>query len=696
MASEEEIDPGESGLDPPQESLPPPNFPNGRRPSSGTDIGFEDSSSELAPEESGGTKFRSSVQGRRATSKIGSNAAEEAGSGRRKISNSGSVLKARDFETVDGRPPRRKWSSRRASKGQDNLDSDSPEMKELLRRLKEVEASSSSGSTAHAKLTSPKSGEHHRGIKALHRAVQENEMPMRLAYEQLDELAANAERVKSAIERNRSLLTLQVRKANERILRVAFMAWSLETEYYKQKKRRLKKAFLWSIRRVSSRAFKCWGSCAKVGKKMRRFESSAHKLLQRRKLCLTWKAWRVLIAEIHRKDEEYKKEKRLRKSLDKQSKEDKAKRAFSMMRRSNLCRYFRFLQEGVEARLQSRKFLRQTLIFLLKKSAFRAFAALREATRKRVHDRIFIKAKQRIFTLRRCFDYWWKSLEKNFYLLRPFEDNRILRTMFHQWRIRVKYNEYLRKRDQAFRKKLNRKMVRRCFMAYLDVVKARKCVRGVIARQLRKSNRKLLNRCFQSWIAFMQMGAQKKMQYVQRFASAAERENEKLRSDNERLSTIIDTGEWKKDRVSDLNAAQQVLSAERVALTKLIGKLQRQHQLALDQQGEQEREIKNLKDQLTSEMMTRGVSATPEVIYEVNKMAMDQVAVFPDGELHVRAMKPRNKGKWSNIPNPQRTPSVNSNRPLGSSVPYTPRSPLKPRPPSPPLSYKRYTRNTDN
>lgn len=33
---------------------------------------------------------------------------------------------------------------------------------------------------------------------------------MRMAYEQLDELAANAERVKFAIERNRSLLTLQV------------------------------------------------------------------------------------------------------------------------------------------------------------------------------------------------------------------------------------------------------------------------------------------------------------------------------------------------------------------------------------------------------------------------------------------------------------------------------------------------------
>lgn len=46
--------------------------------------------------------------------------------------------------------------------------------------------------------------------QALRRAVQENEMPMRLAYEQLDELAANADRVKFAIEKNRSLLTLQV------------------------------------------------------------------------------------------------------------------------------------------------------------------------------------------------------------------------------------------------------------------------------------------------------------------------------------------------------------------------------------------------------------------------------------------------------------------------------------------------------
>lgn len=102
------------------------------------------------------------------------------------------------------------------------------------------------------------------------------------------------------------------------------------------------------------------------------------------------------------------------------------------------------------------------------------------------------------------------------------------------------------------------------------------------------------------------MGAQKKMQNVQRFASAAERENGKLRVENERLSTIIDSGDWNKDRVGELVRASQVLSGERVALTKLIGRLQRQHQLALEQQEQQEIEIRNLKEQLLSEVDCSG------------------------------------------------------------------------------------------
>lgn len=173
-----------------------------------------------------------------------------------------------------------------------------------------------------------------------------------------------------------------------------------------------------------------------------------------------------------------------------------------------------------------------------------------------------------------------------------------------------------------------------------------------------------------------------------------------------------------------MKATQEVLSTERVALTKLIGRLQRQHQSALDQQDQQEQEIKQLKGQLVTEM-TKGITAapaTPEVMYEVNSMAMDQVSVFPDGELHVKAFTPREKGRWSNViannyMGASRSPSVMSNRRVpGTPLSYSPKTPRrsslrapspplppkpslretspplppKPRAPSPPLSYNKY------
>ncbi|KAG0599446.1 hypothetical protein M758_12G152600 [Ceratodon purpureus] len=313
--------------------------------------------------------------------------------------------------------------------------------------------------------------------------------------------------------------------------------------------------------------------------------------------------------------------------------------------------------------------------------------------------------------LKKCLKGWWRLLERNRHFRRSAPENRLMHSMFLKWRTLVKGEKYKRKQWIGNFKKLDRKMVHRRFLAYVEVVRSRKCVRGLITRQLQKSGRRLVNRCFQKWISFMQMGALKKVQQVEKFASAAEKENEKLRSDNERLSTIIDTGDWNKERVSDLKAAHEVLSTERVALTKLIGRLQRQHQSALDQQELQEHEIKQLKGQLVTEnnyfernkLLVKGASsfntlmkvmkhdltkkgmtaapATPEVMYEVNNMAMDQVSVFPDGELHVKAFTPRSKGIWSNVVSNSgitRSPSVMSNRPVPGS-PFSSVAPKKPR-----------------
>lgn len=72
-----------------------------------------------------------------------------------------------------------------------------------------------------------------------------------------------------------------------------------------------------------------------------------------------------------------------------------------------------------------------------------------------------------------------------------------------------------------------------------------------------------------------------------------------------------------------------------------------------------------------------------------------QVSVFPDGELHVKAVKPRNKGKWSSLLSTSgttRTPSVLSSKAPGSPHwdprPHTPRTPLKPKQPESSPSYR--------
>ena len=176
MASEEESDAGEAGLEAP----PAPNFPDGKRPSTGTDIGFDDSTSEAPTDDAtsaaptddgprGSTLQRASQRGsqggepgRGSMLKRGSK--DEAGE-RRKSRNP----KSRESTATEGKPPRRQWGSQRPSTSIEGVNLEMPEAKELLRRLKEAEESEgSSTSTSHAvsaKMASPKPGEHHRGIK---------------------------------------------------------------------------------------------------------------------------------------------------------------------------------------------------------------------------------------------------------------------------------------------------------------------------------------------------------------------------------------------------------------------------------------------------------------------------------------------------------------------------------------------------
>lgn len=77
-----------------------------------------------------------------------------------------------------------------------------------------------------------------------------------------------------------------------------------------------------------------------------------------------------------------------------------------------------------------------------------------------------------------------------------------------------------------------------------------------------------------------------------------EKENDRVRQENQRLAHVIDSGDWGRKRIAELLQAGQVLSAERDALTRLLGRMQRQHGFALNQQKVHQEEVNELKEQI--------------------------------------------------------------------------------------------------
>ncbi|KAI8467365.1 MAG: hypothetical protein J3K34DRAFT_395113 [Monoraphidium minutum] len=141
-------------------------------------------------------------------------------------------------------------------------------------------------------------------------------------------------------------------------------------------------------------------------------------------------------------------------------------------------------------------------------------------------------------------------------------------------------------------------------------------------------------------------------------------ENERLRRDNERFVRLIDSGEWGRGRVAELVGAGEVLKGERDALLKLIQSLRREYEALQAAKGAQEDELRGVKDRMTlggparNRMLVKGGSSfnalvramkqdllesgaaqrSPALLYEIDKLSMDRVQVYPDGELAVTAV----------------------------------------------------------
>ncbi|KAJ9510589.1 hypothetical protein QJQ45_027465 [Haematococcus lacustris] len=145
-------------------------------------------------------------------------------------------------------------------------------------------------------------------------------------------------------------------------------------------------------------------------------------------------------------------------------------------------------------------------------------------------------------------------------------------------------------------------------------------------------------------------------------------ENERIRRDNERFVRLIDSGEWGRGRVAELVAAGEVMKGERDALLKLIQGMRREYEAVQQAKEAQVDEFKAIKDRMLlggaarNRMLVKGGSSfnalvramkqdlveggagagaaarNPNALYEIDKLSLDHVTVFPDGELNVAAV----------------------------------------------------------
>lgn len=149
---------------------------------------------------------------------------------------------------------------------------------------KKSDDSGSSGDHSKSSFDDPRS----RNMKTLQYSVRNKELPLRIAYEQLDELAANAEKVKSAIEKNRAILNVQVIKGNSRYLRAAFAAWKLDLDWQKRKRRDIIRANAWRRKSLLLLAFRDWRKDHVVHAKLRRLEKSVMVIIHRHNMRRCW------------------------------------------------------------------------------------------------------------------------------------------------------------------------------------------------------------------------------------------------------------------------------------------------------------------------------------------------------------------------------------------------------------------------
>ncbi|WIA12641.1 hypothetical protein OEZ85_006293 [Tetradesmus obliquus] len=230
-----------------------------------------------------------------------------------------------------------------------------------------------------------------------------------------------------------------------------------------------------------------------------------------------------------------------------------------------------------------------------------------------------------------------------------------------QWHQALESRAWRSWQDAAAQAKARRKIAARWMQpakarvlsGWLDYVEWKQRSRLVVGRALAKLRHGMMATAFLAWLEEAQAAKLEATlatkQGTEESLAKLQAENERLRRDNERFVRLIDSGEWGRGRVAELVSAGEVMRGERDALLKLIGSLRREFEAVAAAKGCQEDELRLLKEKMTvggparNRLLVKGGSSFNALVRAMKQDLIDNGTAAKDPALLYEIDKARQR-----------------------------------------------------
>ncbi|GFR41222.1 hypothetical protein Agub_g1895 [Astrephomene gubernaculifera] len=502
-----------------------------------------------------------------------------------------------------------------------------------------------------------------------------DDLPNRFALEQLSALAGMASKVQAAIEHNRAVFAKRVRMEDRAMMKKAFDAWRAARYGSVAKQQLLRRAIARLQRGILARAFLAWKDKFHLVDKYLAMRRKVTATINRGRLKRSFLEWRRLCEERWWKNQLGARDAQIH-ALERKV-EGFERRPIVVIRRRKL---YALMEAWFAASVnRRRKRLRRLKAVMHWRNAsyIKAWNTWRGFVEESIRRRNLIKKtalKVKNIHMVSAWNKWYEAV-----LARREEDakrgralrfwlNATLGKAWNQWRGYVEY----RRQYKIIIARWKNPMLARALRGWLAMVDWQKRMRLILKRAALRLTKKQLVMAWEAWWqAIEDRKIEEQLTTKEQLVVAVKElreENERLRRDNERFVRLIDSGEWGRGRVAELVSAGEILKGERDALLKLIQSLRREYEAVQQAKVNQDEEMRALKERMMlggaarNRMLVKGGSSfnalvramkqdlveggvgaqaatrDPNVLYQVDKLSMDQVTVFPDGELNVQAV----------------------------------------------------------